>query len=270
MAIIVAGGINRLPMIYDLIRSLQSAIPQTSPPPWPLKRARVTYDQLYAGQPVDEVEDVSVESFITAKSSKPFIVRNFASGASSCPPWRAIDRWSSGDYLLRTAGPGRMVPVELGRAYDEEGWSQQIMPFEDFLHRAGYFDDVGEPVYLAQHSLFRQIPELEKDISMPDIIWSQPSTQHLDYQPPEEPQLNVWVGNAGKIVSPPHTVSLQPAWLMTGSLLQLLCPGGRTQTRLASTTRLRNAGVQRQRGRLGNRQGVYEQYLASANTQTSS
>lgn len=204
MAIIVAGGANRLPIIYDLIRIIQSSMPSPDVPARPLKRARLELSSTlqYACNPIPEYPQLPPDL------TSPFIIRDFASTSKECPRWRAIGRWSTGEYLLGIAGPGRVVPVEVGRAYDEEGWSQQIMPFEEFLRRAGFFDDTREPVYLAQHSLFRQMPDLEKDMSIPDFVWSEPKSDFPQYKPPEVPQLNVWVGSgAGEIISPPHTVS---------------------------------------------------------------
>lgn len=42
-------------------------------------------------------------------------------------------RWSDLTYLRRLAGPGRVVPVEVGGDYTQSGWGQKMMPFDEFL-----------------------------------------------------------------------------------------------------------------------------------------
>jgi hypothetical protein len=111
-------------------------------------------------------------------------------------------------------GEGRVVPVEVGNSYVDEDWSQQIIPFRDFLARAGFSvvpetqADYG-PLYLAQHPLFKQFPELERDIILPDYVWN---AHQGDYKPPDNESgilVNVWVGSGnGEVVSPAHTVRL--------------------------------------------------------------
>lgn len=64
------------------------------------------------------------------------------------------------------------------------------------------------PVYLAQHSLFRQFPTLEADFSVPDYVYSSPDAQFIPdgvkYTAPPEPLVNVWIGSPG-VLSPAHT-----------------------------------------------------------------
>jgi len=84
----------------------------------------------------------------------------------------------------------RTVPVEVGRHYLEEGWTQKLMPLSDFVDSilggssggsdggrggeggsggsAGGGSGGGKIGYLAQHDLFEQIPELRADLSLPD------------------------------------------------------------------------------------------------------
>ncbi|OCF44360.1 hypothetical protein I317_01805 [Kwoniella heveanensis CBS 569] len=68
-----------------------------------------------------------------------------------------------------------------------------------------------QPLYLAQYALFDQFPELAKDISYPDYVWSEPPipVDYPTYRPPETDDgvvVNVWVGSGGgRIVSPAHT-----------------------------------------------------------------
>lgn len=45
-------------------------------------------------------------------------------------------RWSDPRYLLRrTLGGRRLVPVEVGRSYTDEGWGQRIMSVREFMRR---------------------------------------------------------------------------------------------------------------------------------------
>lgn len=112
--------------------------------------------------------------------------------------WPALEKWKDLHYLNSKAG-GRIVPVELGSQYTSENWSQSLMKFEDFvinhvLNNSSSTKDStkNEKVYLAQHDLFDQIPELKEDIIQPEYI-SDPS-----------PRIKAWFGPEGT-VSPLHT-----------------------------------------------------------------
>ncbi|PBP27117.1 jumonji domain containing 5 [Diplocarpon rosae] len=125
--------------------------------------------------------------------------------------------WSNPNYLLsRTIGGRRLVPVELGRSYVDEGWGQKVISFKDFLEQYILLDPKSSrPVtgYLAQHNLFTQIPSLRQDISIPDYCFTSPppphhssplSEKHSKMPELAEPMLNAWFGPAGTI-SPLHT-----------------------------------------------------------------
>ncbi|USP81521.1 uncharacterized protein yc1106_08795 [Curvularia clavata] len=157
--------------------------------------------------------------------------------------WPALtDRpWNKPEYLLRqTLGGRRLVPVEVGKSYTDEGWGQRIITFREFMetymldgkrdksvyeHKDGTVtvsktksNDNPQPDqnksaksvgYLAQHDLFAQIPSLRLDISIPDYCYCEPiPSPHLTHIKPvgklEEPLLNAWFGPAGTI-SPLHT-----------------------------------------------------------------
>ena len=162
---------------------------------------------------------------------KPFILTGFASDwpAMNEHPWRSID------YLRSVAGRGRVVPVEVGKDYRTDDWTQRMMPWDDFL-------DVLEKeptdsqtiIYMAQHNLLTQFHALREDILIPDYVFTAPPApaSYPFYKPPrneEELALNAWLGPAGT-VSPAHTVcpiSLAKlrtrfsAW-RSGSIFQLL------------------------------------------------
>ncbi|KAL4809233.1 hypothetical protein BDV18DRAFT_150739 [Aspergillus unguis] len=115
--------------------------------------------------------------------------------------WPAMSSrsWASRDYWLeRTFGGRRLVPVEIGRSYTDEGWGQRIMEFGQFVDRFIWRepsaqsraypgdggdqgqeqdldeDDANQTGYLAQHDLLGQIPALRKDISVPDFCYIDP------------------------------------------------------------------------------------------------
>lgn len=143
-----------------------------------------------------------------ARPPRPVIFTDLASS------WPALtDRpWKSRGYLLsRTFRGRRLVPVEVGRSYVDDGWGQEMMPFGEFLSR--YVDaDVDAKAartgYLAQHNLFRQIPALRNDICVPDFCWSpvpgHPTDEERNRPALEVPQLNAWFGPA-RTITPLHT-----------------------------------------------------------------
>jgi len=99
--------------------------------------------------------------------------------------WPAMSArpWSSRDYWMdRTFGGKRLVPVEVGRSYTDEGWGQKIMEFGKFVDRfvwrdetmSGEEEDSGQTGYMAQHDLLSQIPALRKDICIPDYCYIDP------------------------------------------------------------------------------------------------
>ncbi|GAD98138.1 JmjC domain protein, putative [Paecilomyces variotii No. 5] len=106
--------------------------------------------------------------------------------AMSTRPWTSRDYWYE-----RTFDGRRLVPVEVGRSYTDEGWGQRIMPFKEFVDRyiwrmedskngmgqgnsPANHDDEGQTGYMAQHDLLAQIPSLRKDISVPDYCYIDP------------------------------------------------------------------------------------------------
>lgn len=103
--------------------------------------------------------------------------------------WPAMSArpWSSRDYWMdRTFGGRRLVPVEVGRSYTDEGWGQRIMEFGDFVDKFIWGDenagikteedeeDSDQTGYMAQHDLLSQIPALRKDICIPDCCYIDP------------------------------------------------------------------------------------------------
>jgi hypothetical protein len=161
--------------------------------------------------------------------------------------WPALEErpWKNPGYLLeQTLGGRRLVPVEVGKSYTDEGWGQRIITFRAFMetymldghsynvstedadklrdHEGNGTDlnaECAPPLnrvkkarptgYLAQHDLFAQVPALRADISIPDYCYCEPApSPHLTHIKPvtklEEPLLNAWFGPANTI-SPLHT-----------------------------------------------------------------
>ncbi|XP_065918409.1 lysine-specific demethylase 8-like isoform X2 [Dysidea avara] len=115
--------------------------------------------------------------------------------------WPASTKWSI-EYLRKIAGP-RTVPVELGSRYTDDNWSQQLMTIVSFIDK--YIDNPtpGDPVgYLAQHTLFDQIPQLREDIVVPDYCCLTTLTDEDGSDNPDV-KINAWFGPAGTI-SPLH------------------------------------------------------------------
>jgi len=132
-------------------------------------------------------------------------------------PARRERPWSSPAYLLsKTIGGRRLVPVEVGRSYVDDGWGQQIISFKEFMEQYIASDSTGPnpaPGYLAQHDLFTQIPSLRQDIMIPDHCFTSPppphrssplAAKHAKVGLLDEPLLNAWFGPVGTI-SPLHT-----------------------------------------------------------------
>lgn len=237
MALIIAGGAGegRLEWTHRLTAFAQTFLsphatgldPLDDGPPLPKRRkidACASSDPaiVFAPKTVPVLpRPPSVSTYISRYSRDPFVLRGCMTLGEACPPWTAITEWSDPTYILSNVGEGRHVPVEIGSAYSDREWGQQIVPLRGFLTRAGFFGSQGcdmeagsgePPMYLAQHSLFRQFPQLEHDITLPDYVWSAPPAP-IDfpaYMPPSNREgviTNVWIGSGyGKIVSPAHTV----------------------------------------------------------------
>ncbi len=234
MAIIVAGAVGdgRLEMVHGVITLVQRiGLPRRSRVSSAYKESGKTSKRkypekgalLYAQLPIVELQSPpSLSSYLRNHREGPFILRGYVrenNSSSPCPAWAAIKKWKSGDYILDLVGEGRVVPVEVGRAYDECDWGQKIVPLRDFLRRSGYLvegetdaAEYGPPWYLAQTSLLKQFPQLAGDISYPDYIWSSPPSPSYmpTYRPPQNDEglvVNFWIGSGREeVVSPAHTV----------------------------------------------------------------
>ena len=223
--IVIAGapGEGRLDTVLDSIEQIQKGFltPRnfTPDPIIPVVTAVATPTLPSANNSIPVLsEPPSLSSFRSRHSKTPFILRSFGLD------WPAIEgrKWASKSYLHCIAGRGRIVPVEIGRDYRTDDWSQRMMNWDDFLDYL--FSDSGHTLeesvnarndilYLAQHDLFKQFPALRRDIIVPDYVYaSLPSPDHYpQYRPPandEELILNVWFGPRGA-TSPAHVVRIR-------------------------------------------------------------
>ena len=172
--------------------------------------------------PISRVRAISLTAFQTKVANPemqtPLIIE------ASIEHWPAFEdgrAWKNPSYLMRKTLHGRrLVPVEIGRSYTDEGWGQKILSFQEFMER--YMLERPSPAtneekeqaqargYLAQHDLFAQIPSLRADIAIPDYCYTSPAPQPSNpanvkaVDELEEPLLNAWFGPAGTI-SPLHT-----------------------------------------------------------------
>jgi hypothetical protein len=212
MALIMTGAPLREKMVEDLLDKLQ----QLSFDERPLRKRRKREHAF----PVKQFREPEV-NFPIARSAMS--ITAFERHLNKAVPhvitgalehWPALhDRpWSDPSYLMdKTLGGRRLVPVELGRSYTDEGWGQKIITFGEFMDTY-ILDPQGESLgYLAQHDLFAQIPSLRNDISVPDLCYADPppppdgsSVAEKKILHLEEPLLNAWFGPAGTI-SPLHT-----------------------------------------------------------------
>lgn len=116
--------------------------------------------------------------------------------------WPASTKWQQPSYLLHVAGH-RIVPIEIGKNYTADNWSQDLVKFKDFFRRQ-FLSDSNEATtshhveYLAQHNLFDQIPELRADIIIPEYCCVSNQTEVHS-----EPDIKAWLGPKDTI-SPLH------------------------------------------------------------------
>lgn len=101
--------------------------PFTPPARYPIRRV-----------PAKEMNMSAFQRYLDTKTSshndsgpEPLVLTGMVDHWPAC-----TDRpWDKPSYLLsRTFGGRRLVPVEIGRSYVDEGWGQKIMPFGEFLH----------------------------------------------------------------------------------------------------------------------------------------
>ncbi|KAH7030848.1 uncharacterized protein B0I36DRAFT_322609 [Microdochium trichocladiopsis] len=188
--------------------------------------------------PIETVKNLTMEDFQarldktrnTTPGPTPLVIRE----SIESWPARSSRAWSQPDTLLTATFDGlRLVPVEIGRSYVDDGWGQKLITFAEFIQ--DYIDPsvqcsdsttrhpspenhAGRPAaevsvsnrvgYLAQHPLFTQLPSLRNDILIPDYCYTapplHPTDPTMDQPELEGPLLNAWFGPPGTI-TPLHT-----------------------------------------------------------------
>ncbi|ETN41214.1 uncharacterized protein HMPREF1541_03149 [Cyphellophora europaea CBS 101466] len=192
MALIMAGGLGRDDVIHELMSRLQDHVAalkgprakrrKTNDGPGPLELQSQLPDEGVSvprlARPLRALREPSVESFQRwmNEAREPVVLEGILHH------WPALEDWKKSSYWLEQTFAGRrLVPIETGRSYVDEGWGQKIVQFRVFLEDYILAPDEtrSEVGYLAQHDLFRQIPSLYAAISTPDYCY-------FDAPPPEQ------------------------------------------------------------------------------------
>ncbi|PWN89352.1 Clavaminate synthase-like protein [Acaromyces ingoldii] len=217
-----------------------------------------------ATRKIKELDDIpGLEDYHRHYIDQPFVVRRFAQDWPALDPFfededqaatalhdsvhdgsgaRGLQKWQSRQYLLERTGPCRVVPVEIGKEYTHERWRQSIVPWEDFLSKAGWSSrsteqqEEGaedETFYLAQHDVFNQFDRLRRDVLVPDIVYSCPPAPDglaTPYVPPLDEEtgegyiMSAWIGPA-QTTSPAHTDPYYNAYVqVVGQKLVWIAP----------------------------------------------
>lgn len=164
-------------------------------------------DQHSSSSFCDSIERMECPSLLTFHEEymlpkRPVIL----TGCTSYWPAMTTNRWSL-EYLRKVAGP-RTVPVEIGSQYTDKEWSQKLMTVNEFIDKF-IMSNGNEKGYLAQHQLFDQIPQLRKDILVPDYCcmldysYKEGKNEIEEQVSKEDVKINAWFGPGGT-VSPLH------------------------------------------------------------------
>ncbi|KAK1544177.1 JmjC domain-containing protein [Colletotrichum paranaense] len=252
-ALILAGGAGLKRgrrTISRLLGYLDDAAPSSSPrSPLPARFPSSRTFTPPVTRPIRAVDHLSMSAFQAYLDGRSRLDKEAGVGedvdmgpeplvlTSLMTEWPALSTrpWSSPGYLMsRTHGGRRLVPVEVGRSYVDEGWTQELITFRELLARVvasgspSTAASTATPIttrtttattgsekgtekgttYLAQHELFAQLPHLLNDILTPDHCFTSPPAHPLnkaaDKPELDVPLVNAWFGPAGTI-TPLHT-----------------------------------------------------------------
>ena len=204
LALLMSGCPNHKPLVLSLISEIESQISKAhthlpEPPSQPPSlQPHQSTDHPPITHPIPRLTTPpSLTAFNThiLHSPTPLILQNLIT------TWPALttNPWQNTSYLRRLAGSDRTVPVEIGKSYTDDSWSQKLMTFGEFIDQFLTNGDPEEIGYLAQHDLFSQIPQLRNDIITPDYCYVD-----LPGSESDDVITNAWVGPRGT-VSPLHT-----------------------------------------------------------------
>ncbi|KAF8982868.1 hypothetical protein BGZ46_000430 [Entomortierella lignicola] len=220
-----ASGIGRKPLVYELIDTFEGLIEgQEEMAPSAQKRQRTAGSQIRLGEESSQGSSPEIK-FSIPRLHLPTLdafqqhVNSPLGGTpivitGAIEHWPARERWTDLDTICRTAGPDRLVPIEIGSQYTDEQWTQKLVTMREFIEKYITLDhgevqdstkekEERQVGYLAQHDLFDQIPRLRRDIDIPDYCLIEP-IENEGYNPPDDVLLNAWFGPRGT-VSPMHT-----------------------------------------------------------------
>ena len=189
-ALIVAGGRDRKEFIFQILHYLENFDrahgPKSDEGEGPPTKKRRVEGEMQANQalpttlsfvpnitmPIMTLRAPTLNAFENHMHNirQPLVLMN------TLDHWPAMTQWCDAEYWLsKTLGGRRLVPIEIGQSYNDEDWKQEIVPFGSFLDRYIMKGDKNDQVgYLAQHDLFEQIPELRRDVAMPDYCYCEP------------------------------------------------------------------------------------------------
>ncbi|KAG0021227.1 hypothetical protein BGZ82_011393 [Podila clonocystis] len=223
-----ASGTERKPIVYELIDLLENMITDMAEKsgdkvPIPAQKKQRSHSPVKLGadinpemvpalrHPIPRLDLPTMDAFQRHVNGPAGGTPVIITGAID--HWPARERWTDLETLCQTAGPDRLVPIEIGSQYTDEEWTQKLVTIRVFIQEyiieptapssRGKDESKSRVGYLAQHDLFDQIPRLRRDIDIPDYCMIEPRFQR-GYNPPDDILLNAWFGPRGT-VSPMHT-----------------------------------------------------------------
>jgi len=174
----------------------------------PLKKVKIAYplSDKYSIISVKESIELSIEQFVTNHKTPQLPVKI----KQSIEHWPAIEdkKWNF-EYFKNTYG-SRTVPIELGKRYTDDSWTQNLMTIQEFIEKyiKNPKNDQSIKAYLAQHELFEQIPELKEDFEVPFYCFTSDigddKTSDNSDTLEDNVAVNIWLGPS-ETVSPLHT-----------------------------------------------------------------
>lgn len=211
-AIVIAGAPGRRPLIESLFEQLDRCLKVMHPAPKPQLFMTPCPSPLITNHKILRLPAPlnfgEFQEMLDRNTLSPVIMPN------AFDHWPALVCWNDLTYLKSQTLHGyRSIPVEIGKTYTSENWSQKFMTFNAFAKKHLLPEEPEETGYLAQHDMFSQIPSLRNDIATPDYCWTSPppptgasaSTPGLDkVREHEDPVVNAWLGPKGTR-TPLHT-----------------------------------------------------------------